>query len=109
MPRIELSIPRGLPERVVIRVVGHDFGGGSGRRIRLACLGEGGLAAPDDAAPLPVPGYGIGQVFGVATGCALALSGGGVGAASEISSLTSAFALAGDGAIALGGGSLATG
>ena len=44
MSRIKLSVPRSFPKRVVIRVVGHDFGGGSGNRIRLTRFGAGGLA-----------------------------------------------------------------
>ena len=68
----------------------------------------GSGAAPEDAAPLPVPGYGIGQVFGIATGGALELSVCGAGAASEVSVLTCAVSWAGGGAMALGGGSLAT-
>ena len=93
--------------RALGRVVSLGAETGPGSSEEPGCPGSG--AAPDDAAPLPVPGYGIGQVFEFATGCALELSGGGVGAASEISALTSTVALAGDGAIALGGGSLATG
>ena len=42
--RIKLSVPRIFPKRVVIRVVWHDFGGGSGNRIRLTSFGAGGLA-----------------------------------------------------------------
>ena len=42
--RIKLSVPRIFPKRVVIRVVGHDFGGGSGNRIRLTSFGAGGFA-----------------------------------------------------------------
>ena len=93
--------------RALGRVVSLGSETGPGWSDEPGCPGSG--AVPDDAAPLPVPGYGMGQVFGVATGGALELSGGGVGAASDVSSLTSAFALAGDGAIALGGGSLTTG
>ena len=93
--------------RALGRVVSLGAETGPGSSEDPGCPGSG--AAPDDAAPLPVPGYGIGQVFGIATGCALELSGGGAGAASEVSALTSTVALAGDGAIALGGGSLATG